>query len=191
MDDERGVEPGDGSRLLWALAATCLAACVLLGIAAPRAGAGPLAPLAGASVPASDRRFVEIQPASGAPVTLALVPGTTVQGALALAGVAAEPPRDLAERGCESGDLLQAFPDGTVRVGSMAGARRLALGLRIPLNRAAPADLEAIPGVGPAAASRLIAARLRNGPFRSWDDVAAVPGIGETRLGILREAGEL
>lgn len=43
----------------------------------------------------------------------------------------------------------------------------------------APADsLELLPGVGPVLASRLLDARRNVGPFRSWDDVDRVRGIG-------------
>jgi predicted flap endonuclease-1-like 5' DNA nuclease len=43
----------------------------------------------------------------------------------------------------------------------------------------APADsLERLPGVGPVLARRLLDARRNVGPFRSWDDVDRVRGIG-------------
>ncbi|HXV14691.1 MAG TPA: helix-hairpin-helix domain-containing protein [Candidatus Krumholzibacteria bacterium] len=43
----------------------------------------------------------------------------------------------------------------------------------------APADsLELLPGVGPVLATRIVAARRDRGPFRSWDDVDRVRGIG-------------
>jgi competence protein ComEA len=64
---------------------------------------------------------------------------------------------------------------------------RLALGLRLPLNRAAEPDLARIPGVGAAAAHALVQAR----PFRSWDEVDSVRGVGPARLGALQQATEL
>ena len=64
---------------------------------------------------------------------------------------------------------------------------RVALGLRLPLNRAAEADLARLPGVGAVAARALVQAR----PFRSWAEVDAVKGVGPARLRILQESTEL
>ncbi len=46
------------------------------------------------------------------------------------------------------------------------------------LSSAPPESLELLPGVGPVLATRLVTARRENGPFRSWDDVDRVRGIG-------------
>ena len=64
---------------------------------------------------------------------------------------------------------------------------RVALGLRLPLNRAPEAELARLPGVGPVAARALVQAR----PFRSWDEVDSVKGVGPARLRTLRQATEL
>jgi len=45
---------------------------------------------------------------------------------------------------------------------------------RVSLNRASRAELEALPGVGPALAERIIAHR----PYLRIDDLLQVPGIG-------------
>jgi competence protein ComEA len=66
-------------------------------------------------------------------------------------------------------------------------AARVALGLRLPLNQAAEADLARLPGVGMAAARALVQAR----PFRSWGEVDAVKGVGPARLRTLQAATEL
>ena len=64
---------------------------------------------------------------------------------------------------------------------------RIALGLRLPLNRVPEADLARLPGVGPAAAHALVQAR----PFRSWAEVDAVRGVGPSRLQVLQRGTEL
>jgi len=46
------------------------------------------------------------------------------------------------------------------------------------LSVAPPESLDLLPGVGPVLATRLVAARHDHGPFRSWDDVDRVRGIG-------------
>lgn len=56
----------------------------------------------------------------------------------------------------------------------------------IDLNSADQAALETLPGIGPALAGRIIQWREENGPFRSVDDLLAVPGIGEKLLEGLR-----
>lgn len=53
---------------------------------------------------------------------------------------------------------------------------------RIDINRASATELEALPGIGPALAARIIAQREGSGPFRQASDLLAVPGIGEKTL---------
>jgi competence protein ComEA len=58
-----------------------------------------------------------------------------------------------------------------------------ATGLRVDLNTADEAILEALPGVGPVTAQAIIRAR----PFASVDDLSRVPGIGAAKLAALRD----
>jgi len=60
-------------------------------------------------------------------------------------------------------------------------------GTTVDLNTADAARLETLPRIGPALAGRIIAWRDENGPFRSVDDLLAVPGIGEKMLAGLRD----
>ena len=55
-------------------------------------------------------------------------------------------------------------------------------GRRVDLNTATAAELEALPGIGPSLAGRIIEFRTSNGPFRSVDDVMLVRGIGPRTL---------
>jgi competence protein ComEA len=50
---------------------------------------------------------------------------------------------------------------------------------RVDINRAGPAELETLPGVGPARAEAIVAHREQNGPFAVPGDLRAVSGIGE------------
>ncbi len=50
--------------------------------------------------------------------------------------------------------------------------------LRIDLNRAGAAELQVLPGIGPALAERIVADRGSNGPFASVEDLSRVPGVG-------------
>ncbi|MEB3220747.1 MAG: helix-hairpin-helix domain-containing protein [Candidatus Sericytochromatia bacterium] len=56
----------------------------------------------------------------------------------------------------------------------------------LDLNRASAAELDTLPGVGPAMASRILLVRQRLGGFRTLDDLREVPGIGAKRLERLR-----
>ncbi len=72
--------------------------------------------------------------------------------------------------------------DPSARAAEPAPGAGLLFGGRMDLNAAAAADLEALPGVGPALAGRIVAARHRRGRFDAVDDLLAVPGIGPATL---------
>lgn len=57
----------------------------------------------------------------------------------------------------------------------------------IDINRASPAELESLPGVGPVLAANIVAYRESNGRFETVEDLLEVPGIGETRLASIRD----
>jgi competence protein ComEA len=59
-------------------------------------------------------------------------------------------------------------------------ARRL-FGLPLDPNRASPASLETLPGIGPARAAAIAAARSER-PFCRLDDLDRIPGIGPRTL---------
>jgi competence protein ComEA len=49
----------------------------------------------------------------------------------------------------------------------------------IDINSASEAELDKLPGVGPAKAKAIIEDRQKNGPFKSADDLKRVKGIGD------------
>ena len=57
----------------------------------------------------------------------------------------------------------------------------------VHLNSADVVALDALPGVGPATAQRIVEWRTQNGGFRSVDDLEQVPGIGPAKLDALRD----
>ena len=77
-------------------------------------------------------------------------------------------------------------------VAAGAGAARAAAGRKRATGRSCtstaptPEALDALPGVGPALAERIVAFGRENGGYRSVDDLQEVPGIGPARLEALR-----
>jgi competence protein ComEA len=71
--------------------------------------------------------------------------------------------------------------------GASDGASSGGDGALVDINRASAAELEELPGVGPATAEAIIAHRDQNGPFASVDDLLDVRGIGEVKLEQLRD----
>lgn len=57
---------------------------------------------------------------------------------------------------------------------------------RININAAGPDALDALPGIGPVLAARIIEYRTLHGPFQSVDELAAVQGISEAMVEELR-----
>jgi competence protein ComEA len=52
----------------------------------------------------------------------------------------------------------------------------------VNLNSATAAELQQVPGIGPATAERILQARKANGKFKSVNDLQAIRGIGPKRL---------
>jgi competence protein ComEA len=57
----------------------------------------------------------------------------------------------------------------------------------VDLNTATAEQLQTLPGVGPATAAAIISDRAAHGPFRSVNDLGRVRGIGDAKLGQLRD----
>jgi len=59
----------------------------------------------------------------------------------------------------------------------------------VEANRASPADLDAIKGIGPVMVERIVAARQQR-PFANWDDFSSrVRGVGSTSAARLSDHG--
>jgi len=53
---------------------------------------------------------------------------------------------------------------------------------KLDINRATRAELEAIPGIGPSLAARIVLERNRRGGFRTLNDLLKIRGIGRKML---------
>jgi competence ComEA-like helix-hairpin-helix protein len=98
----------------------------------------------------------------------------------AKAGAVGTPP-DM-DKTIPSGSRVEVAPDGGYGVAAMSGAQLVTLGLPIDLNRASAADLDAIPGLGPALAQRIVDFRKAHGPFKKIGDLREVSAVGPQSL---------
>jgi competence protein ComEA len=71
--------------------------------------------------------------------------------------------------------------------GGTAGGAAAGSGMRVSLASATLDQLDALPGVGPVTAQKILDWRQAHGPFRSVDDLDAIPGIGPARIEQLRD----
>jgi competence protein ComEA len=74
------------------------------------------------------------------------------------------------------------LPAGAVTTGVAAAA-----GGKVSLSSATVEQLDALPGIGPVTAEKIVAWRTDHGPLRSADDLDAIPGIGPARVEQLRD----
>jgi competence ComEA-like helix-hairpin-helix protein len=61
----------------------------------------------------------------------------------------------------------------------------------VDLNTATLVELDALPGIGPVVAGRIIAFREKRGGFRRIEELLAIPGISERRWQELKELVEI
>lgn len=178
--------------LAGAVAALALAAGAWFGrgVAAPAAPVTPQAvgrPTGVASAP--DRLVVHVTGWVVHPGVVEVAAGSRLGDALAAAGGVR------AGASLDSVNLAETLVDGEQVVvpgpgegaGPDAGAVAGAAGAQIRLNSASAQDLEALPGVGPVLAERIVAHREERGRFETVEDLLEVAGIGESKLASIRD----
>jgi competence protein ComEA len=95
-------------------------------------------------------------------------------------------PAGVPDRPLLSGDILTLrCKNGKVSVLSlepMSGKERMLLGIPLDPDRLEVQEWEALPGIGPVLAARIVADRQENGAFGGLEGVLRVPGIGAGTL---------
>lgn len=62
-----------------------------------------------------------------------------------------------------------------------------ALLLALNLNTATPKQLEALPGIGPVLANRIVEFREKKGGYKRIEELLAIPGVSEKKWKVLRQ----
>jgi len=65
---------------------------------------------------------------------------------------------------------------------SISSGKRLVLGIPIELNKAGVEDLAIIPGISHGLAQRIVEFRELNGPFKTYNELRRVKGIGPKKI---------
>lgn len=141
------------------------------------------------SAPSVRLLFVHVAGAVGSPGLFQLPVGARVDDAIKAAGGAA-PDADLATINLAAkvrdGDKISVPKQGQAQAGSAAAGGGGA-GAKVNLNLATIAELDALPGVGPSTAQKIIDFRTSFGAFRAPEDLMKVPGIGKKKFEQLSE----
>ena len=124
--------------------------------------------------------FVEVTGPVAHPGVYSFPKPPTLGEVWAKAGAAGTPPNP--DQTIASGSRVEVSPDGGYHLAAMSGAKLVTLGLPLDLNRATAQDLDAIPGLGPALAQRIVDYRTAHGPFKKIEDLLEVSGIGPQNL---------
>ena len=172
------------------LAGVALAALVVvLGIrhfaGAAQTQASSFAPIRAAAPgrAAARRIVVDVAGAVRRPGLYRLAPGTRIADAVAIAG-GATPRADITLV-----NLAAPLADGEQVLVPVRGGASAAGGsptAPLDLNSATAEQLDALPGIGPATAAKIVAFRQAHGPYHSVADLDAVPGIGASRIAQLQ-----
>jgi competence protein ComEA len=170
------------------VAAVALALLVVAGRTLADSGTATVrpTPLVATQTAATAKLVVHVAGAVRRPGLYRLAEGSRVADAVARAGGATAPADTAAiNLAAPVADGMQVLvPRKAVAAG---GGEAQPRGGRPSLSSATLAELDALPGVGPVTAQKILDHRAQHGGFRSVDDLDAIPGIGPARIEQLRD----
>jgi len=138
------------------------------------------------------RLVVDVVGAVRRPGLYRLAQGTRVADALSRAGgLTPKADRTLVNLAAPLADgeqvIVPARVSGAGAAGISGGSGSAAPAGPVHLNVATLEQLDALPGVGPVTAQKILDYRQKHGAFGSVDELDAIPGIGPARLDQLRD----
>jgi competence protein ComEA len=171
----------------------CVVGVVLVGgrvlrPAAPHSTAPPLIrPRATARATPAKLLVVDVAGAVRHAGLYRLPQGSRIADALARAGGAtAHAELDLVNLAAPVADGEQVLVPARGASGAAPGGAGASPTAPVDLNSATAEQLDALPGIGPVTAQKIVDYRQAHGPFTSVDDLDAIPGIGPSRIDNLR-----
>ena len=87
----------------------------------------------------------------------------------------------------EQGQGAVAVAPATGSASGGAGAGATAPGALVNINTASAEELDALDGVGPATAQKIIDYRTEHGGFKTIDEIKEVPGIGDAKFAAMKD----
>ena len=148
-------------------------------------------PAPAAYTPSVEKTIFEIEDSSGLSKVYTSPKDISPKDAMTMAGA---PPFTKGNRGLKyadtiikTGSKITINKDGSAQIGRMSGEKHIVFFIPLDINMAAAQDFEALPGIGPKLAKKIVETRERLGGFKTIDDLKKVKGIGDKKFGKIRD----
>lgn len=160
------------------------------GAAAATTAFAPIAPSGPAKPAAVKLLVVDVAGAVRRPGLYRLKQGSRIEDAIVAAGGAAAKAQldavNLAAPVADGEQVLVPGPGVAAAPSGGSGGGAPSPSAPLDLNTATAEELDALPGVGPVTAQKIIAYRTAHGPFHAVTELEGVPGIGPAKLAQLK-----
>lgn len=149
-------------------------------------------PAPAASTPSVEKTVFEIEDSSGSSKVYTSPKDISPKDAMTMTG--APPFNNKWENGLshtdttiKTGSKITINKDGSAQIGRMSGERHIVFSIPLDINMATAQDFEALPGIGPKLAQKIVETRERLGGFKTIDDLKKVKGIGDKKIRRIRD----